>query len=119
MIGYMGGMISADAGGDAGRRDRAVFARTAAIKRRCRAGAANDRRRTFFTIGVPGGTKIFCSPSVVFSKSKLALHLFGGECFDLVDTLALVMVEPGWRSHGRCPSPVPRELSGKMCTSSA
>src|SRR5215831_11068774 len=37
----------------------------------------------------------------------------------IVPTVALVITESGLRSHGYCPSPVPRSDSGKMRTSIA
>src|SRR6266436_8703421 len=61
-----------------------------------------------------GTTTIFFSPSLYFSViSSPSTPL------TICATVALVMVLFGVRSHGRCPSPVPRKASGKMWISTA
>ena len=66
------------------------------------------------TIGVSAGTVIFFSPSLYLSVSDWP-SVPAAVC----STLPFVMVLDGCRSQPRCPSPVPRMASGKMCTSSA
>jgi hypothetical protein len=61
-----------------------------------------------------GTTTIFFSPSLYFSVISSP-----STPFTICATVALVMVLFGIRSHGRCPSPVPRKASGKMWISTA
>src|SRR5437868_10260663 len=65
-------------------------------------------------MGASGGTTIFFSPSLYFTVSVRP-----STPATVCSTLALVIVLCGRRSHGRCPSPVPRIASGKICTSTA
>src|SRR5690348_2950068 len=84
------------------------------------------------TTGTFSGTNTVCSPPlyVSFSVRPLpAAPTFSTVAFVIVprafdddvtpDTVALVIVLPGSVGIGRCPSPVPRNASGKMCTSLA
>jgi hypothetical protein len=66
------------------------------------------------TIGMPGGTTIFFSPSLY-----LRVSTWPSVEVTIASTLALVMVLLGCRSHGRKPSARPRSASGKIVTSSA
>ena len=63
------------------------------------------------TIGVPGGTMIFCSPSLYFS----VISLPPADCTTAV-RLALVIFEPGSRSQGIWPAGA---CGGIRCTSFA
>src|SRR5438105_11839833 len=65
-------------------------------------------------MGASGGTTIFFSPPLYFTVSVRP-----STPATVCSTLALVMVLWGRRSQGRCPSPVPRIASGKICTSTA
>src|SRR6202795_4256617 len=66
------------------------------------------------TIGVPGGTTTFFSPSLYLTRM-----FWPSVPATVWATVALVMVELGRRSQGRKPSAAPRWASGKMCTASA
>src|SRR5262249_8928253 len=61
-----------------------------------------------------GTTTIFFSPSLYFSVISSP-----STPFTICATVAFVIVLFGIRSHGRCPSPVPRKASGKMWISTA
>src|SRR5436309_95987 len=58
---------------------------------------------------------------MTFFSPSLYLSVISSPCTPLTicATVALVMVLPGVRSHGRCPSPVPRSASGKIWISTA
>jgi hypothetical protein len=61
------------------------------------------------TIGVPGGTTTFFSPSLYLTRMS-----WPSVPATVVATVALVMVELGRRSQGRKPSATPRCDSGKI-----
>src|SRR6185312_7351432 len=64
---------------------------------------------TKVTIGVPGGTTTFFSPSLYLTRM-----FWPSVPAAMLATVALVMVLFGRRSQGRNPSPAPRWASGKM-----
>src|SRR5204863_25776 len=97
---------------------------------RCTPGFSCDRSAgSSLTTFASGGTTTDFSPSLYFSVSLLPATL-ATVAFVIVlgdfppaaptpVTVALVIVLPGRRSHGRWPSPVPRIDSGNRCTSIA
>lgn len=70
------------------------------------------------TTGTLGGTTTIFSPPLYVSRSCCPPRTDLGAAARSA-TVALVMVLCGSRSHGRCPSPVPRAASGNTTTSSA
>ena len=66
------------------------------------------------TTGMLEGTTTVCSPPWYWS-----FRVRAPPSFFMPETVALVMLLPGRRSQGRCPSPVPRIAAGKTCTSTA